>query len=248
MLPPRLPPGTRTFLHPRAMYQTHASPSPRYRWVDLVALSGDVAGEWMEEYRRHAPVAAQAVGSLDPLRRGDLDTGRRMLERTWDDLCSADVSDASVRCVLERWYYGVLGYYHYCRSAFDEADRAMLCAHEVMERAFGERDFLLALADDAFELRVHRARVARSRCRWDEMREHATAALGMREGRVPYYVLADGRRIWVSTILDFLRSLTITDEVRPAVAHLLDDAERERQTERAIREVYRLSGFVIQHP
>lgn len=230
------------------MDQTSASGPPRYRWVDLVALTGDTASPWMEEYGRHEMVARNSVASLAPLRRGDLQTGWRMLEEAREELDAMEVADPSVRCVLERWYYGALGYYHYSRRSYDEADQAMVRAYELMGQAFDLHNFLLGLADDAFELRVHQVRVARSRCRWREMEAHVEAAVGMREGRVPYYTLRDGRTIWVSTIVDFLRSLPINDRVRPVVAHLLDDQERQRHTERSIREVYRLQGFVIQHP
>jgi hypothetical protein len=231
------------------MVQTAASPSvSSYVWFDLVSLSGGEGVRWCEEYRRYEPVTTQIMESVPMLRRGELAEGGRLLDRAWDALGSLEVPERSVRSVVERWYYGALGMYHYRRADFDEADRVMVRAHDLMAEAIGRRSFLLALADEAVELRLHRARIARNRQRWAEMWEHIEAARAMREGGAPYYVLDDGTPVWLSDVTSFLDSLPVPEEARPIKPHLQDAVQRRQDTERFVRDVLRIPGSVIHAP
>lgn len=151
-----------------------------------------------------------------------------------------------MRAMLERGYLGVLGYRHYARGEHEEADRAMVRAWEVFAAALERCPFLVVLADDAFDLRLHRARVARGRRRWDEMRAHAEAAVAMREGRLPYHVFPDGTAVTVGTLAAFLDALPVPASAQPLRPHLQDEALRRENTERSIRAVYRLPGWVIE--
>jgi hypothetical protein len=229
------------------MSQTVA-PGKQYRWFDYVRLSGTSAACWLDEYRRCQPVVKQILHPLEVLRRGDVDTGCRMIEQAGDALASLAVADPSLRLVMDRWYYGVLGYAHYCRELYDEADLAMAQAQEALAAALEERNFLLVMADDAFELILHRARIARNRQRWDEMWEHSERALAIREGRQPYFVLRDGTSIWISTIARFFDSLPVPERSQPLVPHVQDVETRRRNTEQSIRGIVRFRGFVIEYP
>ncbi|HEX2093809.1 MAG TPA: hypothetical protein VHG28_15510 [Longimicrobiaceae bacterium] len=225
-----------------------AAPDKQYHWFDYVRLSGTDGACWLEEYRRWQPVVSQILQPLEFLRRGEVAAGCEMLDRAGDALSSVEIKDLSLRLVMDRWYYGVLGYSYYCRELYDEADRAMVQAQEALATALREHDFLLVMADDAFELNLHRARIARNRQRWGEMWEHCGTALAMREGTLPYYPSRDGSSVWISTIVEFFDSLPVPKQSQPLVPHLQDLDERKRNTERSIRGIVRFRGLVIEYP
>ena len=220
----------------------------KYSWEEIVRLSGAEGSRWMDDFDRYAPVTEPIERAVTCLRKhGAFAEAQAALATARRAMAVLNDADGAVRSVLERRYYGALGYYHYCRGDFDEADRVMEQGYGVMVDAIGRRRFLLAMADEAVDLRLHRARIARNRHRWAEMRTHIDTAWAMREGELPYYVLPDGTSICIGHVTEFLDSLPVPEAKRPLVPHLQDAQRRRRDTDRHIREIVRLPGMVIQH-
>ncbi len=221
---------------------------PRYRWFDMVQMSGAEGRRWVAEYARVQPLVNQLLAPLDLLRKGNLQTGEEMLERAADALEATRVEHASLAALLDRWYLGVAGYAHYVREEYDQADACMRRAMERLADAVAEHPFLVPMADDAFELVLHRARIARNRRRWDEMWEHLDTGAALREDRRPYAVRPDGEAVTLSTLREWFGALPVPPEAQPLVPHLQNADELRRNTQGSLRGILRLSGFAIQHP
>lgn len=227
------------------------TPSPSelaYPWYRLVQMYGDEGTQWVREYVQVNPHTDRIMAAVPVLRRGGLCEGEAMLAESWAGLNAIPWEDPSVEAVAHRWYYGALGYAHYCRADYEEADRVMALACDAMAQAVGRHRFLLVVVDEVVELVLHRARVARNRHRWAEMDAHVQAARGMRDGTVPYAVLDDGRKVWLSDVHAFLDELPLPDDARPVRPHLQRETDRRQDTDRCVRDVLRLPGVIIQHP
>lgn len=222
--------------------------SPFLHWV---IVSGDEGRRWAEAYlSSEVRGAAQlSVGAVDVVRAGRHHEGLQMLRQARLELDALrGTTPASVYSVLERWYYGALGFYFYAIEQFDEADDAMVRAHAAVARAIKHQHYLLPLVIDCSEFHTHRARIARNRRDWAAMHEHCHAALEMRVGERPFCVLGDGREVWLRDVQAFFRSIpSITLEDWGKLAYIVDDAWNRANIERGIRRLYRLPGFVIQY-
>jgi hypothetical protein len=221
---------------------------PQYHWFDFVQMSGTEGRRWVEEYRRVQPLVKQVLNPLELLRAGELETGSERLARAGDALAAREFESPSLRALMERWYYGVLGFAHYARDEHDAADACMARALDALADAVRRSGFLLVMADDAFELVLHRARIARNRRRWAEMWQHLDTGDALRHGRRPYGEFGDGSPVWVSTLVEHLDNLPVPPEAQPVLRRLQDADERRATTESSIRAVVRLSGFAIPHP
>ena len=153
--------------------------------------------------------------------------------------------DPSISSAADRSYYGALGYHFYSQRAFDEADDSMGRAQLAVVQTVDRRRWTMGLAYDCLEFELHRARIARDRCRWDDMREHAEATAAMRAGRRPFCVLSDGAQVGLLDLRRFYGSLPLTEEDRELVGRLVEEPPREG--ERFVRAMFRLSGFVIEY-
>jgi hypothetical protein len=221
---------------------------PRYRWFDMVQMTGTEGRLWVREYARVLPLVTQVLAPLPLLRGGDLERGGEMVERAGEALAATRVEHASLAALLDRWYLGVAGYAHYAREEYDPADDCMRRAVERLGDALAEHAFLMPMADDAFELILHRARIARNRRRWAEMWGYLDDAAALREERRPYGTLACGTPVMMSTVVAWFGALPVPPEAQPVAPHLQDPAERHRNTESMVRGILRLSGFAIPHP
>ncbi|MBV9110680.1 MAG: hypothetical protein JO306_14815 [Gemmatimonadetes bacterium] len=221
----------------------------RYDWLHFVRRSGPEGTRWAEGYLESKPLEELSTRALHHLRARRFEEGRAPLDELGAALAGGSARDPSVHAVLERWYYGVLGYWFYAQEEFDQADAAMARAHDAVTAALGLRRFLLPLANHCHEFRLHRARIARNRHRWDEMRAHVNDVREMVEGRLPYTVLADGTPVWIADICAFYASLPGAEpaEIAP-VSRLLDDASRLADFEAFVRAMYGVPGFVIPYP
>ena len=220
-----------------------------YDWLHFVRRSGGEGQRWAEDYLKSKPLEALSTRALHHLRARRFDEGWAPLEELGAALADGSARDPSVHSVLERWYYGVLGYWFYAQEAFDQADAAMARAHDAVTAALGLRRFLLPLGNHCHEFRLHRARIARNRQRWDEMRAHVNDVREMVVGRLPYTVLADGTPVLISDICGFYAALPDPgQEEITSVSRLLDDASRLADFEVFVRAMYRVPGFVIPYP
>lgn len=220
-----------------------------YDWLHFVRRSGDEGRRWAEDYLESKPLEELGTRALHHLRARRFEEGLAALEELGAALANDSARDPSVHAVLERWYYGVQGYWFYAQEEFDRADCAMARAHDAVTAALGLRRILLPLANHCHEFRLHRARIARNRRRWDEMRVHVNDVREMVRGHLPYTVLADGTPVWISDICAFYASLPEpAEEEITSVSRLLDDASRLADFETFVRAMYRVPGFVIPYP
>lgn len=223
-------------------------------WLHLAARAGEQGRAWADVYRRYSGLAQASNEALDALRKRRLAAGVDRLERLRDELDSLRSAPRSVRHVLDRFYYGVLGYLFYCRGDLDRADRAMRQASRAVIAAICRQPCLMPLANHCHEFCLHRARIARNGRRWEQMEELVSEARAMMENRRPLCVLADGREIFYATLAEFVASLdSLADDSNAegegeSVDALVDDALRLRLFERFVRRLYALPGFAIIYP
>lgn len=215
----------------------------QFEWYDIVRLTGEDGCSWMDRYNRHRELVSLIGDSLPLLRRGDLHQGSQMLARAEEILTDSRFEDSSTRAVVERWYYGALGYCLYVRRDLDAADATMARAHEAVAGAM-DHNFLIFLADESVDVRMHRARIAREAQRWRELRDHVEVALAMRAGEIPYYNLPTGRTVHIKDVRAFLNGLPVEDGTLVA-PYLQVETESRRNVEVFAREVLRIPGFVI---
>ncbi|HEX2080631.1 MAG TPA: hypothetical protein VHG08_23205 [Longimicrobium sp.] len=220
-----------------------------FAWLRFVALSGREGEQWSEAFGHVRPLVRLCAQSVVDLRRGGApEKSLDMLRCAREGLDTLDAgTDAAVRPAADRFYYGALGYYFYTRRALEEADDSMSRAHHAIVQAVGRHRWLVPMAYDCYELRMHRARIARDRFRWSEMREHAEESAGMRAGRSPLCLLSDGTPIALADVRRFYESLPLTDDDREALWWIVDEDQGSREAARFVRSMFRLSGFVIQY-
>ena len=224
-----------------------------YDWLHFAARSGEEGRAWAELYRQHRPLVRRSDEALDLLRRRRIDQGRASLDRMAEGMAALAASPQavpdSVRCVLDRWYQGTLGYYHYCRDEHDAAQRAMDLAHAAVSRAISRRRFLLPLANHCHEFRLHQARIERNRRGWKEMLARIEEARGMIEDREPLCELPGGEKVFMSTLRRFFEGLgELTAAERQALDLFFDDDLRRRLFDRFVRRLRVLPGFAITFP
>ena len=221
-------------------------------WLRFVRQSGAEGAHWAAAYEQVAAIQQTCKDAVEVLRRRGLAEGSALLRRAHDELCGMDAEGmpASVRAVVDRWYYGAIAYYHYAREEYDDAGRCMDVAHETVVFALEQTGgCLIPLALDCWEFEMHRARIARERPDWPALRRHTARAVAMRDGRVPLCVLCDGTAIALCDVQRFYRALPdLTEEDRTLLAPIVDDRLSRLQAERSVRTVLRLPGFVIQYP
>lgn len=224
-----------------------------YDWLYFAARCGEEGLAWAEVYRRQRPLVRLSDEALDLFRGRRIDEGRASLERMAEGLAALDAvpdgAPLSVRCVLERWYQGTLGYYHYCCGEHDLAQQAMDAAHAAVSQAIARRRFLLPLANHCHEFCLHQARIARNRRGWQEMFARVEEAREMIEDRRPLCELEGGEEIFMSTLRRFFASLgELTQPERQALDLFFDETLRRRLFDRFVRRLYVIPGFAIAYP
>jgi hypothetical protein len=221
----------------------------RLDWLHFIRKTGDDGRRWAEAYAQHRNVAHLCDEALTLLRRRRTAEGRALLEAAGRARAALADAAPSIRSVMDRWYYGVLGYYLYTVDAYDQADQVMRQAADAVADAVGREPFLLPLAYHCHEFYLHRARIARNRMRWVEMREYVDEVRGMMESRVPLCSLADGTAVTVGDVQGFYRAFEpLTDEERAGCRTLVEDGALMAGFDRFVRTMYRVPWAVIPYP
>ncbi len=226
------------------MAQTHVYKRRQFEWYDVVRLTGPEGEAWMDEYQRYRHIPAAIAKALEVNRKGDLAAGTALLEQAWDDLQGAGIDDPTIVAVLERWYYGALGYSQYRRERYEEAEATMCIGQQVVMGAL-PKWFLVFLADETVDFHMHRARIARNQQRWGVLREHLAIAREMRAGTVPYHVTDDGQVVDVNQVRAFFAALRRPEGVSLIAPHLEDPDFGTRDLDLIEREILRIPGMVI---
>lgn len=216
-------------------------------WLRLVAASCEEGRRWREQYSHedYKTLERNAFHGLVLLRKGKIEAGCFVLASVESGLRSVQSAPASILFILQRWYYGILAYAHYCCERFDEAMQALDQADGAVSGAIELAPFLLTFADHCFEFRLQRARIARNRRRWREMRNHIDEARKMIEGRLPFCVLRDGRAIYRQTVRDYCASLPLLPEEKTGLGLAKDVEARLKDFDQIAAGLYARPGLVI---
>jgi hypothetical protein len=224
---------------------------PATEWYDFVSASCEEGRSWVAEYQapEHAAIPVLTQKALALLRTNQVAEGRDVLSQMEDHLAKTTAAPATILCVLERWLHGVAAYYHYVVEDYDEADASLNRAHAAITAAISGAVFLLPLANHCPEFVLHRARISRSRRRWDDMREDVATARRMTENQIPLCVLSDDSPVDYRRLERFYLSIpALSEEQQVSLTALLDDELRLRRFERFVAGIYALPGFVIPYP
>ncbi|MEO1370433.1 MAG: hypothetical protein AAFX50_24900, partial [Acidobacteriota bacterium] len=171
-----------------------ASEQP-FTWRRLVRSSGPEARAWVDEYEQHRDLIRLSSKALKLCHRRRFDEGFEALESMRRALRDRPALPGSIRAVLDRYYFGVSGYYFYRTRRWDEATEAMRQAKRAVVRAVEQAPFLLPLADACHEFCLHHARIARNQGRWREMFERIEDVRAMMRDQAPLCVLEDGSEV-----------------------------------------------------
>lgn len=220
----------------------------RYGWLHFVGRSGEEGRRWATAFRRpeHVEILRAAAGSLARLHQHDVPGGRDLLLRTEEGLRGLDGISASVRFALEAVHHPLRAYYHYAIGELDEAGEHLDRADEAIAAAVGQERVLLPLAHHGSEFRLHRARIARNRRRWEEVHRYIAETREMMEERRPLCVLEDGTPVTLGTLETFHAAIPgLTDSERAFLSGLFNRELRLRLFERFVARIYTQPGFVI---
>lgn len=220
-----------------------------FTWLRLAALSGREGARWAAEFENVRPLVQESIASVARLRRGGGHTqSAESLRSVRGSLDAMETHvESSLLSAADRWYYGALGFHFYTQRAFGEADDSMRRAHEAVSRTIEARPCLIGFAHHCHDFEFQRARIARDQCRWEKMREHAEASAAMLAGYRPLCTLSNGTPITLVDVRNFYASLSPDTEAdRATLAMLLED-QGTIPVAGFVRQMFRLSGFVIEY-
>jgi hypothetical protein len=220
-----------------------------YDWLHFAERTGEAGRAWAEAYRLHLPEVALSDRALVLMRGGEVEQGGMLLKELADQMAATREDQASIRAVLDRWYYGVAGYHFYCLGDFYQAQEAMQLAHAAVKRAISDADWLAMLAVHCQEFCLHQARIARNQRHWPEMLACVDRAHEMILDRVPLCEKEDGEKIWFSSFRQFFARIEplSTEESRIA-SKILDQDERALLFDQFVRRMFRFQEVGIEYP
>lgn len=226
------------------------SRSAQPNWFHFIALSGEEGHEWVREYRQpeRLALAGEISRALELLRKRQIDIARDLLQDLEIPLREVVAPCETVHLVLDRIYYPVLAYYHYCVEDYDAAEEALETAGNALRRGILLRRFLMPLADSFIDFTFQRARIARSRHRWVDLQHHLALVGGMTEGRIPFCRLCDGTPIDLAALRSFYLSMPLTDEDRESASYVLQDGILQSIFETTAMEICCQIGLLIPYP
>jgi tetratricopeptide (TPR) repeat protein len=216
--------------------------------IEFIAHTGQAGVAWVGEYRRHCHVLRQINQALSLLRSGKIDQAEGFLLQAAEALHNNPRVPESVRAVLEQAYHKALGLYYYRAGKLHKAARSMQQAHEAVDRAVEECDFLIPFALQCPDLCLNQARVARNMRNWDEMHNHIRRMQAMLSDRIPLCGSARGPRVFYSTLRELF--VTIDHSSAPGLEELCAVMEEERRLpfyDRLIRGFFRFETTGIDY-
>lgn len=231
------------------MLVTQTELEGRFGLFHFVSRSCAEGLQWIRDcpWSAYGELAEQLDQSMASLRGHQLAAGMSLLSQVDHRLAFLRGLSAVLCRMLERSYFGTLAYYHYCLGDLDRAEEELIQAHDAVAAAIDLQPLLVPFAAHCTDIRLQRARVARNREHWYEMRRHVEAARAMMTDQAPFCVLADGSPITLSTIQRFYQSIALSDEERGALSYILDDAVRLERFEYSAERIYALPGMPISY-
>jgi hypothetical protein len=216
-------------------------------WLHFAERSGEGGKAWATAYRSHSEKLVLHDRALHLLREGQIEEGRQFLGLFSVSLRSLD-PQSSVYAVMERWYHGVAGYYHYCVGEFGQAKESMNRAQQAVVRAISHAEWLVMLAIHCQEFCLHQARIARNERDWPEMNACVERARAMILDQLPLCEREDGKRIWFSSLRDFFAAMEpLNRDELHVVRQLVEPGERMRLFDQFVRQMLRFKEVGIDY-
>jgi cellobiose-specific phosphotransferase system component IIA len=151
--------------------------------------------------------------------------------------------------VAGRFYFGGLAYYHFRQGDFDRADQSMIEAGKSIQAALESEPCLLPFAAVSLDIPLKRARIARARLCWAEVRAHSATLREAASDRAPLCTLFGREPIHHATIADQLLSRPdVKERLIPAIRYLAERSVRLELTDRVVGQLYLLPGLLIEYP
>lgn len=241
-------------MSPASIAALPASSTPSVRagrnWLSFVSLWSDEARRWVLDYRHSEcwELVMATFRSLELLRERRTDEGIAVLEKVHIRIADIPGLRPSLRYVVQRYYHPVLAYAHYCREELDLAEQCLGRAQESVGAAIGLERFLVPLADICLDFGYQRARIARSRRCWREMRRRLDDVGAMLAGQAAFCTLPDGTGVVLDDLLAFYATIPLNQEERASLADLLDPEIRGRTFQQTCAGIFVLPDFVIPYP
>jgi hypothetical protein len=226
-----------------------APASQPYDWLHFAARSGAAGARWAAKYRRHGTTVMLCDEALRHFRQRRPEDGREALREYERAIRAEGAVPRSMRGVFRRWYHGVAAFERYCAGEFDDAAAEMERAHEAVVDAVSRDGFLLMLTVHCQEFRLHHARIARNRLRWDELDAHVRHARAMTTDEIPLCRLHGGEPVYFASVGGFIGSVPDPAPAeRSAAGEMLDEARRLSLFERFVHRLYTPPDLAIQYP
>lgn len=221
-----------------------------YDWKGLVVAMGPEGHRWVDIYIREAGgIRSILSDSAAAIRHERFDQSLAFLEKAESERRKLERDQPSLFHVIGRFYFGGLAYHHFRREDFDRADQAMIGAQESIRSALELEPCLLPFAAITLDIPMKRARIARARLRWVEMREHSAALREAASDRKPLCTLFGRKPVYHSTIAGRLAvQPDIEEKLIPAIRYLEDKNLREEISAQLVGRLYLLPGLLIDYP
>ncbi len=174
-------------------------------WLELIRCAGEDGLRWIRTYRAYTDLEAVAAEVLTALRRRQLEVGLAMLQElrvVWQE--ARTEAPTSIRCVMDRWYFGTASYYYYVVQDFEQAEQILKQTSEAVVAAISADRVLLPLAHQCHEFCLHHARIARNQDDWERLDELLQRVRAMVRDQEPLCCLHGGVQVFYSDIVDFL--------------------------------------------
>ncbi len=221
-----------------------------YDWKGLIAAHGPEGADWVVTYHGEAAEVHDLIkASAAALRRQQIDESGELLRRAEARRRDLLPAQSSIFHVMGRFYFGALAFYYYRRGEMEQADRTMIEAYASIQAALELKSFLLPFAAVSLDIPLKRARIARARLRWQEMREHSTFLREAIADTRPLFLLHKREPIYHSTLFDCLKDIPdLAESLRPGMSYLADRSLREEAAVQLLGQLYLFPELLIPYP
>lgn len=214
---------------------------------DYIARRSPEAASWVDRYRCSgaAEIEAKSVRALLLLRGRQLDEGRLALAAAEEMLDGVRGLDALAGLIATRWISSVAAYLSYLEGDYERAASQLSQAGQAIAAAVDREELLLPFVHHCADFIAQRARMARDRRDWLEMRRQLDLLQAVNEGSEPLCELPGGRRVYFPELTAYYLSLPLTDQDHFLLRGLLDSELRRFMVIRAVRLLYARSNPAI---
>lgn len=217
-------------------------------WFYFIPYNGNAGRSWYESFLSHGgmEMCLDLELALELARRKGAGESRRILLDTFRRLRGLQrASPDTLALVMKRQYLGVHAYWRYVHGDYLNALRLLDIASAAARGAIERAPFLAVLASSEYEFCLHRARIARNRRRWEEMRSHLRRGRAMIRCEEPLCLLPTGKPLFLHDLDDLHLALTPQSDLdREALRILTDKALREAEFEHLARGIEMLGTVV----